>query len=203
MSPASLPEPCPADETKTKMDVAKEVLSGIVDQLKPEDQLAIVLFRWVPADRRPRPRLPRRPQAAQWPRAPAPRAHTVRARLLTARSDGACVPKPLGPLSCADASDLKAKVGRGQKAARARERTCVHPPAVLAASPVLAGTGSETGAALHRAARTQADIPLPASLASHPRIPLMQIKRDVSATSGTNFQSGIDAGGCPACMAAA
>ena len=35
----------PADEKKTKMDVAKEVLAGIVDQLEPRDSLSIVLFR--------------------------------------------------------------------------------------------------------------------------------------------------------------
>ena len=34
-----------ADEKKTKMDVAKEVLVGVVDQLDPHDSLAIVLFR--------------------------------------------------------------------------------------------------------------------------------------------------------------
>jgi hypothetical protein len=38
-----------ADEKKTKMEVAKEVLTGIVDQLDPQDSLSIVLFRWGPA----------------------------------------------------------------------------------------------------------------------------------------------------------
>lgn len=28
------------------MEVAKEVLQGVVDQLAPQDSLAIVLFRW-------------------------------------------------------------------------------------------------------------------------------------------------------------
>lgn len=49
-----------------KIDVAKEVLSGILDLLDPEDQVSVVLF-----------------------------------------SDGACVPKPLGPLRCADLSSLQ------------------------------------------------------------------------------------------------
>lgn len=45
LPPPNLPCP-PPDETKTKMDVAKEVLGGIVDQLAPQDSLSIVLFRW-------------------------------------------------------------------------------------------------------------------------------------------------------------
>ncbi len=32
------------------MDVAKEVLAGIVDQLQPSDSLSIVLFRWAGLD---------------------------------------------------------------------------------------------------------------------------------------------------------
>ena len=65
-----------AGETKKKIDVAKEVLAGIVGLLRPDDSLSVVLF-----------------------------------------SDAACVPKPLGPVRCADVDKLKEQVGRRQAAA--------------------------------------------------------------------------------------
>ncbi|EFN56223.1 hypothetical protein CHLNCDRAFT_35166 [Chlorella variabilis] len=56
-------------ETKKKIDVAKEVLAGIVGLLRPDDSLSVVLF-----------------------------------------SDAACVPKPLGPVRCADVDKLKEQI---------------------------------------------------------------------------------------------
>jgi hypothetical protein len=50
----------------TKIDVAKEVLSGIVDLLHPEDHFGIVLF-----------------------------------------TDGTCEPKRLGPVSCANITEIQ------------------------------------------------------------------------------------------------
>jgi hypothetical protein len=34
-----------AEEQRTKMDVAKEVLAGVVDKLGPDDSFGVVLFR--------------------------------------------------------------------------------------------------------------------------------------------------------------
>ena len=61
-----------AERKATKMDVAKDVVQGVLDKLAPEDSVGIVLF-----------------------------------------SDDACVPKPLGPVSCADMAALKSGVEVG------------------------------------------------------------------------------------------
>lgn len=44
LPPHSPPPHTQADERKTKMEVAKEVLAGVVKLLAPEDRLALVLF---------------------------------------------------------------------------------------------------------------------------------------------------------------
>ena len=61
-----MPSPPPAEQSKSKIDVAKEVVQGILDKLGPNDSVGIVLF-----------------------------------------SDQACVPKPLGPLACANTGQIK------------------------------------------------------------------------------------------------
>jgi hypothetical protein len=58
--------PAAAERKASKMDVAKEVVQGILDKLAPQDSVGIVLF-----------------------------------------SDGACAPKPLGPVNCTDMAALK------------------------------------------------------------------------------------------------
>ncbi|KAL4458688.1 hypothetical protein ABPG75_013553 [Micractinium tetrahymenae] len=58
-----------AEANVTKIDIAKEVLQGILDQLRPDDIFSIVLF-----------------------------------------SDGACAPKHMGPVRCADIPALKKQI---------------------------------------------------------------------------------------------
>ena len=105
-----------AEETQSKIDVAKEVAAGIVDKLSPDDRLAVVLFSdggaageapalWLLLARcradcsadcclRMGAPLPAEPPAAA----------------------DACVPKPLGALSCANTQELKAGLQRDVEA---------------------------------------------------------------------------------------
>lgn len=111
-------------------------------------------------------------------------------------SDGACVPKALGPLSCADKAALKAKVRRGVRGGRAGRERPWH----------AAGARRSAPPAPHVPAASDLPRRLLRAPTCAPSSP-PQIKSDVAATSGTNFQSGIDAGGvqltgCQVCMEA-
>jgi hypothetical protein len=132
--------------------VAKEVLSGIVDLLSPDDSLALVLF-----------------------------------------SDGACVPKPLGPVRCADVEGLKRKVlvGRGWGLGGA----------AVGSGACGGGGGGCRSAPPEKQPWAEVETPAPPPsicICPTPR-PARQIAADVIDTSGTNFQAGIDAGGWPCC----
>lgn len=134
-----------ADRQKTKMDVAKEVLAGVVDLLAPEDALGVVLFRWlVPMF------------CYQWARQACPSCQAVSVALCC--SDGACIPRRLAPLGAGSREGLKRQVS-----------TCAAHPL---ASPPPNHPGSFCPACCC----------------------LAQMQRDIRDTSGTNMQSGLDAG---------
>ena len=96
-----------------RAQVAKEVLSGILGLLRPEDKVSIVIFRCAPLRLENRHAAAARCSCSALPALPKRCPLTrLRSPLRTLGSDGACAPKQLGPVSCADIPGLQAAVAR-------------------------------------------------------------------------------------------